>query len=100
MNVTDILASIDTELARLQHVRALLVGIEAPVKHRGRPKGSGKKEVVAAPKKSRRKMSVAGRARIAAAQKARWAKLKAATKEVPAKTAARKAKPKKASASR
>src|SRR5271169_3322372 len=100
MNINGIVASIDAELARLQHVRALLVGIEAPAKHRGRPKGSGKKEVVAAPKKARRKMSTAGRARIAAAQKARWAKLKAANKDAPAKPAARKAKPKKASASK
>jgi hypothetical protein len=98
MNVTEILASIDTELARLQHVRALLVAIEAPAKHRGRPKGSGTKEIVATPKKARRKMSAAGRARIAAAQKARWAKLKAATKEAPQNPAARKTKPKKASA--
>jgi hypothetical protein len=37
-----------------------------------------KATTVAAPKRKRRKMSAAGRAKIAAAQKARWAKVKAA----------------------
>jgi hypothetical protein len=60
METTHILAEIDSEIARLQQVRALLSG------HSAKPKSTGKK----------RHMSAEARARIAAAQKARWAKAK------------------------
>ena len=71
MDTTEIIKTIDAEIARLEQVRALLNGHTTTPK-RGRPISS---KPVAAPKPlKRRKMSAEGRARIAAAQKARWAK--------------------------
>ena len=58
MDTTEIIQTIDAEIARLEKARALLNGHTA------------------SPKPQRRKMSAEGRARIAAAQKARWAKAK------------------------
>jgi len=74
MNTKVLIAQIDTELAKLQNARAVLLSLDsAPVKgKRGRPKESGTKK--AHPK--RRKMSAEGRAKIAAAQKKRWAAAK------------------------
>jgi len=72
MDTTEIIQTIDAEIARLEQARALLNGHTAPAK-RGRPLGS---KPVATSKPLRRKLSAEGRARIAAAQKARWAKTK------------------------
>lgn len=74
MGVTEILASVDREIALLHQVRALLGGGPAvtPKKRPGRPK----KTVAAAPKpakKKTRQLSVEGRKRIAEAVKRRWA---------------------------
>jgi hypothetical protein len=81
MAISDILASIDREIAQLQHARALLLGgtTAAPKKKPGRPK----KAAVAAPpakpaKKKKRKLTPEGRKRIAEAVKRRWAAQKAA----------------------
>jgi hypothetical protein len=76
MDTKRIIADIDTEISKLQQVRALLstVAIE---KGPGRPKST--EPIVTKPKK--RKMSAKGRAAISAAMKARWAK-KRATKSV------------------
>lgn len=84
MQISEILASINEEINRLQQVRDLLAG------NNGRAKRGPKAPIAAtsfsfgsngaAPKK-RRTISAAGRARIAAAQKARWAKLKKAKAE-------------------
>jgi hypothetical protein len=110
MNTTELLSSIDSEIARLQEARALLAGQDGHVR-RGRKPGkkrtlsadarkrigaatkarwaagkmgkqsqSRSKKLKVAPVKKKHTMSAAGRARIAAAQKARWAKLKAAKK--------------------
>jgi hypothetical protein len=83
MALSDILASIDSEIAQLQKARALLGGSAAPVakKKAGRPK-----KVVAevqAPaakpkKKKKRNLSPEGRKRIAEAVKRRWAAQKKA----------------------
>jgi hypothetical protein len=65
MTIETILASIDAEIAQLQHARALL-------------SGDGTKKTAAtpaAPKK--RKLSAAARKRIGDAQRKRWAKQKA-----------------------
>jgi hypothetical protein len=62
MNLTDLLSSIDSEIARLEQVKALLTGTGSSVAKPGRP--------------AKYKMSAEGRARIAAAQRKRWAKLK------------------------
>ena len=81
MALTDVIAHIDTEIAKLQQVRAILVGDDAPAaprSGRGRPKGS--KNVVApvvvtpsAATKSKRKLIPEGRKAIADAMKRRWA---------------------------
>jgi hypothetical protein len=72
MDTTEIIQTIDAEIARLEKARALLNGhVSTPTK-RGRPVSSK----LVATAKPRRKMSAEGRARIAAAQKARWAKRK------------------------
>jgi hypothetical protein len=60
MNTTELLSSIDSEIARLQQARALLAGQNGRVRLGRKP---GKK----------RTMSAAARARIGAATKARWA---------------------------
>lgn len=60
MNITELLSSIDSEIATLQEARALLAGQNGHVRP-GRTPGK------------RRTMSAAARARIGAATKARWA---------------------------
>jgi uncharacterized ferritin-like protein (DUF455 family) len=73
MGVSEILASVDREIALLHQVRALLGGAAAPApkKRPGRPK----KVVAVAPKpaKKKRHLSAEGRKRIAEAVKRRWA---------------------------
>ena len=86
MDVHRIVSELDTEIARLQHIRAALMGEDSSSSntaaagkgHRGRPKGS--KNVAAkaatpktAAKKSKRVLSPEGRKRIADAMKRRWA---------------------------
>lgn len=78
MGLSDILASIDHEIAQLQSARALLASASAPTakKKRGRPK-KVVAAVVLAPvkpaKKKKRNLSPEGRKRIAEAVKRRWA---------------------------
>jgi hypothetical protein len=72
MDTSEILHTIDAEIARLEKARALLNGNTTSPAKRGRPFRS----TVTATAKPRRKISAEGRARIAAAQKARWAKVK------------------------
>lgn len=74
MDTTEIIQTIDAEIARLEKAKALLDGNTTSPARRGRPSGS----TVTAKAKPRRKMSAEGRARIAAAQKARWARAKKA----------------------
>ena len=64
MTIASILLEIDSEIARLKQVRALL--------------STGAKNSTATPARKRRKMSAAARKRIAEAQRKRWAKQKAA----------------------
>lgn len=106
MSLTDLLFSLDTEIARLQQVRALLAGDSASVRHVTGPKkrrtmsAEARKRIgdatkarwaagkmgkqsqsrlkKAGPVKKRHTMSAEGRARIAAAQRLRWAKQKKA----------------------
>jgi hypothetical protein len=82
MAISDVLASIDQDIARLQQARALLAGGSAPAAKKavGRPKkvaaAVAKKAaavVVAKPaKKKKRNLSPEGRKRIAEAVKRRW----------------------------
>lgn len=73
MDTAQILTQIDEEIARLQHVKALLTG-EHVKRAPGRTSSSPKKKAPA----KKRTMSAESRARIAAAQKARWAKVRKA----------------------
>jgi hypothetical protein len=72
MNTSEIIAHIDSEIARLRQAKALLGGEQIKRKP-GRPSSKLVKKTPAAKKRT---MSPEGRARIAAAQKARWAKVK------------------------
>jgi hypothetical protein len=67
ITVDKLLASIDSEIAKLKQVRALLSG-----------GGTKKNAAPATPKK--RKMSAAARKKIAEAQRKRWAAVRKATK--------------------
>ena len=83
MAISDILASIDLDLAKLQQARALLSGGAVPVAKRkpGRPKKSAAvAPKVEKPAKKKRKLSPEGRKRIAEAVKKRWAAQKAGLK--------------------
>jgi hypothetical protein len=72
MDTTEIIQTIDAEIARLEKTRALLNGDTTSAARREQSlisKSTSKAQ-------KRRKISAEGRARIAAAQKARWAKTK------------------------
>ncbi len=77
MALTDVIAQIDAEIAKLQQAKVLLSGAEAaPKSGRGRPKGSKNASTAAAAPvaaKSKRKLSPEGRKAIAEAMKRRWA---------------------------
>lgn len=79
MAITDVIAQIDAEIAKLQQAKTLLNGAEAPKSGRGRPKGSKNVSTTAAAaapvasKSSKRKLSPEGRKAIADAMKRRWA---------------------------
>ena len=82
MQLNQILAGLDQEIARLQHARTLRAGDQP---RRGRPRGS-KSAKSAAPAKAakaakatapkKRKLSAEGRKRIAEAMRKRWAERK------------------------
>ncbi|SEF43534.1 hypothetical protein SAMN05421819_0008 [Bryocella elongata] len=79
MDVKNLLAEIDAEIARLQSARASLVALSGTATpKRGRPKGSMTLVAKAIPEQKPRKMSAEGRKRIAEAQKRRWAAAKKA----------------------
>jgi hypothetical protein len=89
MAISEILASIDRDIAQLQQARVLLGGAPAVAKMRaGRPrkaavetkKGEATASATAKPaKKKKRNLSPEGRKRIAEAVKKRWAAQKAGT---------------------
>jgi hypothetical protein len=83
MALSDILASIDRDIAQLQRARALLTVAGTPTtkKKPGRPRKSVAEVVSAAAKpamKRKRNLSPEGRKRIADAVKRRWAAQKKA----------------------
>ncbi len=81
MAITDVIAQIDAEIAKLQQAKTLLTGLPSAVAvktgQRGRPKGSKNAAKAAAPvktaAKAKRKLSPEGRKAIAEAMKRRWA---------------------------
>lgn len=90
MTIDDIVVQIDSQILRLQQVRALLAGTDSIAKRKpGRP-ASGAPSAkaisiehtkIAGKIKHRRTMSVQAREKIAAAQRARWAKSRRAAKK-------------------
>ena len=92
MGVSEILATIDQEIAQLQQARALLSGAAAPAAKRkvGRPRKIAAAVMPAAQKpakKKKRKLYPEGRKRIAEAVKKRWAAQRASTAPKKAKAA-------------
>jgi hypothetical protein len=83
VEVSRIIAEIDSQISKLQQARALLSGSTNVTKGPGRPKGSKNAKPVVA---SKRKLSPEGRKRIAEAMKRRWAERRKTT----AKTASAK----------
>jgi hypothetical protein len=83
MNTQAIIEALDTEIARLQEVKALLAATSrnslTGVLKRG--PGRPKKAAAAVAPKKRTAISAEARERIAAAQRARWAKVKKAAKK-------------------
>ena len=77
MAMSEVIAQIDAEIAKLQQAKTLLSGVQAVKTGRGRPKGSKNSvPAVAAeakPATSKRKLSPEGRKAIADAMKRRWA---------------------------
>jgi hypothetical protein len=69
MAISDLLSSIDSEIARLQQARFLLAGVSTGTRVEPRPV------------KAKRILSAAARERIAAAQRKRWAAQKKAAKK-------------------
>jgi hypothetical protein len=74
VGVTEILAQIDLEIARLRRARALLSGSSAAAAH----KKAASANVAKRPAKKKRNLTPEGRKRIAEAVKRRWAEQKKA----------------------
>jgi hypothetical protein len=70
MAIENILAQIDSEIARLQQARKLLANIGATAASAGR---AAKRTAAKAKPAKKRRISAAGRKRIAEAQRKRWA---------------------------
>jgi len=69
MAISDLLSSIDSEIARLQQARSLLAGVSTGTRGESRPV------------RAKRTLSAAAREKIAAAQRKRWAAQKKAAKK-------------------
>jgi hypothetical protein len=80
MAISDLVAQIDAEIAKLQQARALLSEGTVASVGRGRPKGSKNAPAPAKAAKAKRRLSPEGRKRIADAMKRRWAERRKAVK--------------------
>jgi hypothetical protein len=85
VQVSQILAEIDNEIARLQQARNLLAGGSVSVR-RGRPVGSKTAATAAVKAPTKRKLSPEGRRKIAEAMKRRWAERRKQLAAKPAKS--------------
>jgi hypothetical protein len=83
MDIATIIEHLDTQISRLQQVRALLTDGDVR-KGPGRPKANDAISKPVADKLTKRVMSAGGKKRIALAQKARWAKVRKAANTEPA----------------
>jgi hypothetical protein len=83
MNTEAIIEALDTEIARLKEVKALLAASNANSLTGALKRGPGrpKKAASVVPPKKRKGISPEARERIAAAQKVRWAKVRKAAKK-------------------
>ena len=83
MDTQEIIAQLDTEIARLQQAKSLLSGTTTtkPIIHKKLGRSTKASVATSAPVAAKRILSPEARARIAAAQKARWAKAKKAAKK-------------------
>jgi hypothetical protein len=79
MDTTEIIAQLDSEIARLEQVKSLLSGTAATTTT-GAKRGRKPKNAPTPITTKRRTLSPEARARIVAAQKARWAKVRKAAK--------------------
>jgi hypothetical protein len=77
MDIKPHIAEIDRQIAKLQHAKTVLLGLDSTAAKgkRGRPRGSGTNKASTA---KGHKLSAEARAKIAAAQKKRWATAKKA----------------------
>jgi hypothetical protein len=73
VDVSRIIAEIDSQISKLQQARALLAGTTAPATGAGRGRPKGSKNTASATTPRKRKLSPEGRKRIADAMKKRWA---------------------------
>jgi hypothetical protein len=73
MAISDLLSSIDSEIARLQQARSLLAGVSTGT--------HGEYAAGSRPVRAKRTLSAAAREKIAAAQRKRWAAQKKAAKK-------------------
>jgi hypothetical protein len=78
MDTTEIIAQIDSEIARLEEAKSILSGTTATTT--GAKRGPKPKNAPTPITTKRRTLSPEARARIVAAQKARWAKVRKAAK--------------------
>jgi hypothetical protein len=79
MDTTEIIAQIDSEIARLEQAKSLLSGTAATTTAKAK-RGPKPKAVPTPITSTKRTLSPEARARIVAAQKARWAKVRKAAK--------------------
>jgi hypothetical protein len=79
MDTTEIIAQIDSEIARLEQVKSILSGSNPTTTFKAK-RGPKAKTVPTQTPAKKRILSPEARARIAAAQKARWAKVRKAAK--------------------
>ena len=80
MAIENILAQIDSEIARLQQARKLLASLGSSSVPAGQ---TAKASTAKAPRRKRRALSAEARKRIADAQRKRWAAQRAKTKAKP-----------------
>ena len=97
MNIEQIVAELKTERDRINRALSAIEGLNSTGRHRGRPAGSTN-----APRRGRRRISAAVRAKLSRLMKQRWAqgKMKRAQAPKPARRMSRAARKKIAAAQR
>lgn len=78
MGISEILVTVDHELAQLKEVRALLAGLTAPKPKVGKLGNGGSAPLADKPASKKKNLSAEGRKRISEAVRRRWAAQKKA----------------------